>query len=45
MMQEPVLYLVVPCYNEQDVLYDTAEKLLQKMTCLIEDRHISARQP
>ena len=43
MMQEPVLYLVVPCYNEQDVLYDTAEKLLQKMTRLIEDRHISAR--
>ena len=43
MMQEPVLYLVVPCYNEQDVLYDTAEKLLQKMTRLIEDRRISAR--
>lgn len=25
------LYLIVPCYNEEEVLYDTAEKLEQKM--------------
>ena len=34
-MTIPVLYLVVPCYNEQEVLNDTAEKLRKKMTALI----------
>ena len=34
-MNEPVLYLVVPCYNEQEVLLDTAEKLGQKLAGLI----------
>ena len=29
------LYLVVPCYNEEEVLNDTAEKLLEKMNSLI----------
>ena len=35
-MSAPVLYLVVPCYNEQEVLDDTAEKLEQKLTRLID---------
>jgi len=26
-MTPPVLYFVVPCYNEQEVLDDTADKL------------------
>ena len=30
------LYLVVPCYNEQEVLPDTNEKLLRKMGKLLE---------
>lgn len=29
------LYLVIPCYNEEEVLKDTAEKLLVKMNDLI----------
>ena len=24
------LYLAIPCYNEEEVLWDTAEKLLNK---------------
>ncbi|WP_295163642.1 glycosyltransferase family 2 protein [Selenomonas sp. F0473] len=34
-MKRPVLYLVVPCYNEQEVLCDTAETLTEKLTQLI----------
>lgn len=30
----PVLYLVVPCYNEEALLRDSAEKLLQKLHAL-----------
>lgn len=36
------LYLVVPCYNEEEVLNDTAEKLLEKMNSLISGGKISA---
>lgn len=42
-MSAPVLYLVVPCYNEQEVLSDTAEKLAHKLTQLIDAGKISAR--
>ncbi len=35
------LYLVVPCYNEEEVLNDTAEKLLNKMSYLINSGKIS----
>ena len=35
-MSAPVLYLVVPCYNEQEVLDDTAEKLERKLVQLID---------
>ena len=42
-MTAPVLYLVVPCYNEQEVLADTAEKLRQKMTALIAAEKVSAK--
>ena len=40
-MTAPVLYLVVPCYNEQEVLDDTAEKLGQKLTALIAAEKVS----
>ena len=42
-MTAPILYLVVPCYNEQEVLADTAEKLRQKMTALIAAEKVSAK--
>lgn len=35
------LYLVVPCYNEEEVLPDTSKKLLCKMTELIDEGKIS----
>lgn len=42
-MSAPVLYIVVPCYNEQAVLSDTAEKLAHKLTQLIDAGKISER--
>ena len=35
------LYLVVPCYNEEDVLPETAKQLLDKMTSLMATGKIS----
>lgn len=37
----PVLYLVSPCYNEQDVLLETARRLLDKLSGLIESGIVS----
>ena len=42
-MSVPVLYLVVPCYNEQEVLRDTAEKLEQKLTQLIDAGRVNGK--
>lgn len=36
------MYLVIPCYNEEQMLPITAEALLIKMNTLIDDRKISA---
>lgn len=36
-----IIYLVVPCYNEQEVLPETAKRLHQKMTNLIAAKKIS----
>ena len=38
-----ILYLVVPCYNEEEVLKDTAEKLKNKYAQLIEQGAIDKR--
>ncbi len=35
------LYLVVPCYNEQEVLPETSRRLREKMTALMEQKRIS----
>lgn len=35
------LYLVVPCYNEQEVLPETAKRLNKKLTSLIDTERIS----
>lgn len=37
----PILYIVVPCYNEEQVLPETSKRLLEKMKSLIRDRQIS----
>lgn len=36
-----ILYLVIPCYNEQEVLPETSKQLLEKMTSLIKAEKIS----
>src|SRR5699024_1804179 len=40
--QNPVLYIVIPCYNEQEVLLITAPLFLQKITQLAGAGKISA---
>ena len=34
-MEIPILYIVVPCYNEQEVLPETSKRLLDKLQSLI----------
>jgi len=41
-MQQPVLTIVVPCYNEQEVLMDTMRQLKTLLTDMIQERMISA---
>ena len=36
-----ILYLVIPCYNEEEVLSETAKRLLKKMNTLITNQLIS----
>ena len=43
MREQPVLYMVIPCYNEQEVLLDSAAKLKEKMESLMAARQISRR--
>ena len=38
-----VLYIVVPCYNEEEVLPETARRLKEKLTTLTEAGKISQR--
>jgi len=38
-----VLYIVVPCYNEEEVLPETSNRLLEKMKSLIEDKILSEK--
>ena len=40
-MTSPVLYIVVPCYNEQEVLHETAKRLTAKLESLMAQRKIS----
>lgn len=41
MREKHILYLVVPCYNEQEVLDETAKQLNQKMENLMKNGKIS----
>lgn len=36
-----ILYIVVPCYNEEAVLHETSKRLKEKMTALINEKKIS----
>lgn len=40
---ETVLYLVVPCYNEEEVLHETSSRLLVKMEKMISNNKISRK--
>lgn len=35
------LYLVIPCYNEEEVLHETSKRLLEKITTMINNNIIS----
>ena len=41
MKEKPCLYIVIPCYNEQEVLPITAPQFLGELTHLIESRKVS----
>lgn len=38
-----ILYLVIPCYNEEAVLHETAKRLLEKMNSMLERGMISEK--
>lgn len=40
---KPILYIVIPCYNEQEVLPVTAPKFLEKINSLIQSESISEK--
>ena len=40
-MKNDILYLVIPCYNEEEVLHETARQLLEKMNSMFERGMIS----
>ena len=40
MKKEPILYVVVPCYNEEEVLEETTKQLKAKMEKLIKEKNI-----
>ena len=41
MKKDPILYVVIPCYNEEEVLEETTKQLKEKMKKLIESKEIS----
>ena len=43
MKKEPILYVVVPCYNEEPVLEETTKRLKLKLEKLIKGKEISAK--
>ena len=42
-MKSIILYVVVPCYNEEEVLKETTKKLKEKLTKLIKEEKISSK--
>ena len=43
MKKEPILYVVIPCYNEEEVLTETTKRMKEKMTKLIKAKTISEK--
>lgn len=41
MKKKPILYVVVPCYNEEEVLEETTKQLKKKMESLIKNNDVS----
>ena len=41
MKKENTLYIVVACYNEEEVLHETTKRLKEKLNKLIKDKIIS----
>ncbi len=42
-MRDNILYFVIPCYNEEEVLVDTAKAIYEKTKKLIEEKKISEK--
>lgn len=43
MKKEPILYVVIPCYNEEEVLNETTKQLKEKLTNLISQKIVSSK--
>ena len=43
MKKDPILYVVIPCYNEEEVLEETTRQLKIKMEDLIKSKKISSK--
>lgn len=43
MIKLKILYIVVPCYNEEDVILETTNQLKRKITELIQEKQISSK--
>ena len=41
MKKSPILYVVIPCYNEEEVLHETTKRMKEKMKGLIKSKKIS----
>ena len=42
-MKDNILYIVIPCYNEEEVLEETTKRLKVKMNYLIEEKIVSKK--
>lgn len=42
MNEQPILYVVIPCYNEEEVLPETTKRLTDKLNTLLKDGRIHA---
>ena len=40
---DTVLYLVIPCYNEEEVLPETSRRLLEKLGTMVENKMVSPK--
>lgn len=43
MKKEKILYVVIPCYNEEEVLFETTKRMKEKLTNLIKNKIISSK--